>query len=60
MHRWFQRYVFTPEALGMAGPKPADAVPRPRDDLGQEPGQASSVATVYRILAEDTDSTKDS
>lgn len=27
MHRWFQRYVFTPEALGMAGPEPTDVAP---------------------------------
>ncbi|WP_433170139.1 winged helix-turn-helix transcriptional regulator [Actinoallomurus sp. CA-150999] len=27
MHRWFQRYVFTPEALGVAGSEPAGAVP---------------------------------
>jgi DNA-binding HxlR family transcriptional regulator len=28
MHRWFQRYVFTPEALGTARPEPTDAAPR--------------------------------
>jgi DNA-binding HxlR family transcriptional regulator len=27
MHGWFQRYVFTAEALGVAGPEPAGAAP---------------------------------